>query len=429
MPSFDTDVPALLLRLDPNPFHHGTLGAIRSLGRSGIEVHVVAAAAGGPVDRSRYLHRSHELPAPPVADIPLLEKLCDISERIGRPAVLIPMDDRGAIVAARLAGRLLGRYLLPDQPADLPERVADKAELARLCGELDVPHPATVIPGSTQEAADAATDLGLPVIAKWSRPWLLSPSTGLRSTTLVRTPDEARRLYERSERAGSALLLQRQLPGGPDTDWFFHGCFTHGGGCLIGGSGRKERAWPLRTGLTAVGRWLPNPQVERASLRLARHLGYRGILDLDFRRDAHGRYHLLDFNPRPGAQFRLFTDSSGLDVVRALHLDLTGRTVPGRRSTPGRVFRAENYALLSAVTAAFAERPRSALPNVIRGSTEVERAWFAADDPMPFLAMTGAWLRRGARKGAYRMRAAAPGSTPHTARAVTTHRVGASQQP
>jgi hypothetical protein len=103
--------------------------------------------------------------------------------------------------------------------------------------------------------------------------------------------------------------------------------------------------------------------------------------------------------------------------------------VPGRRSTPGRVFRAENYALLSAVTSAFAERPRSAPRDATRGCTEVERAWFAADDPMPFLAMTGAWLRRGARKGAYRMRSAAPGSTPHTAHAATTHRVGASQQP
>jgi hypothetical protein len=30
----------------------------------------------------------------------------------------------------------------------------------------------------------------------------------------------------------------------------------------------------------------------------------------------------LDFNPRVGAQFRLFEDDAGSDVVRALHLDL-----------------------------------------------------------------------------------------------------------
>jgi predicted ATP-grasp superfamily ATP-dependent carboligase len=428
MPSFDTDVPVLLLRLDPNPFHHGTLGAVRSLGRAGIEVHAVVASARGPVGRSRYLHRTYELPAGPVTDAPLLALLRDISERIGRPAVLIPMDDRGAIAAARLAGPLLGRFLLPAQPAGLPERVADKAELARLCRELELPHPATALPGSAQQADAMAAGLGLPCVAKWSRPWLLPgpADTGLRSTTLVRTRADARRLYELTDRAGSALLLQRRLPGTPDTDWFFHGCFTRGGSCLIGGSGRKERAWPPRTGLTAVGRWLPNPDVERAALRLARHLDYRGILDLDFRRDAHGRYHLLDFNPRPGAQFRLFTDPSGLDVVRALHLDLTGRTVPAARDAPGRLFRAENYALLSALATARTGRPRPARPNRTRGGRrDVERAWFAADDPLPFLAMTGSWLRSGVRKSAHRLRTSAP----HLARPMPAHPLGAPQQP
>ena len=428
MPSFDTDVPALLLRLDPNPFHHGTLGAIRSLGRSGIEVHVVAAAAGGPVDRSRYLYRSHELPAPPVADIPLLEKLSDISERIGRPAVLIPMDDRGAIVAARLAAGSWAAICSPTSRPTCRSGWPTRPNSPGSAGSLTCRTRRPSSPAAPRRRPKRRPTWGCPSSPSGAAPGCCRPPPGCAAPPWYGPPTRPAGSTSGPNARAAHLLLQSQLPGGPDTDWFFHGCFTHGGGCLIGGSGRKERAWPLRTGLTAVGRWLPNPQVERASLRLARHLGYRGILDLDFRRDAHGRYHLLDFNPRPGAQFRLFTDSSGLDVVRALHLDLTGRTVPGRRSTPGRVFRAENYALLSAVTA-FAERPRTALPNVTRGCTEVERAWFAADDPMPFLAMTGAWLRRGARKGAYRVRAAAPGSAPHTAGAVTTHRVGTSQQP
>ncbi|MGW7575470.1 carboxylate--amine ligase [Streptomyces sp. NPDC054765] len=431
MSTFDTDVPVLLLRLDPDPFHHGTLGAVRSLGRAGIEVHAAVGSARGPVSRSRYLHRMYELPAGPVAEAPLLELLRAVSEGIGRPAVLIPLDDRGAIAAARLAGRLLGRYLLPAQPAGLPERLADKAELALLCRELDLPHPATALPAGAQQAAEAAGELGLPLVAKWTRPWLLPPSAGLRSTTVVRTRDDVRRLYELTERAGSALLLQRRLAGGPDTDWFFHGCFTRGGACLIGGSGRKERAWPLRTGLTAVGRWLPNPQVERAALRLAGHLGYRGILDLDFRRDAHGRYHLLGFNPRPGAQFRLFTDpSSGLDVVRALHLDLTGRTVPLARSAPGRLFRAENYALLSALATAFGERPAARPAGTGRARRQgVERAWFAVDDPLPFLAMTGSWPRSGLRKGTGGLRTAPPDSTPLPPRPVPARPLGAPQRP
>ncbi|MER7762446.1 ATP-grasp domain-containing protein [Streptomyces sp. NPDC097619] len=392
---FATDVPVLLLRLDRNPFHHGTLGAVRSLGRAGAEVHAVVADGGGPVARSRYLRAVHRGPAGEPTPEAVTECLLRVSERIGRAAVLVAMDDLSAITVARIAPLLTDRYLCPGQPADLPALVADKAELAGLCARWDIGHPETVVPADEAEAAAAAWRLGLPVVAKWSRPWLLPAGSGLRSTTLLTTAAAARRLYARTAEAGSGLLLQRFLPGGRGTDWFFHGCFAEGGRPLLTGAGRKELSWPVRTGLTAVGRWVPDPAVERAGLRLAERLGYAGILDLDFRRDPEGRLRLLDFNPRPGAQFRLFTDGAGLDVVRALYLDLTGQRVPAQAGGAGRLFVAENYALLAAVSVP-REAPRP-------GAAAVEAAWFAADDPRPFLAMAGSFVLRGAEKGAGRV--------------------------
>ncbi|WP_407838777.1 ATP-grasp domain-containing protein [Streptomyces sp. DSM 116496] len=380
--------------------------------------------------RSRYLRAVHPGPSgglDPEAPEALLECLTGVSEQIGRPAVLIAMDDLSAIAVSRVAPMLTDRFRIPHQPDDLPARVADKAELSRLCARWDVPHPETVIPASGAEAAEAAWRLGLPVIAKWSRPWLLPQGTGLRSTTLLHAAAEARRLYERSDEAGSRLLLQRFLPAGPDTDWFFHGAFARGGRPLITGSGRKEMSWPVRTGLTAVGRWLPDPAVEEAGLRLAERLGYQGILDLDFRRDEQGVFRLVDFNPRPGAQFRLFTDTGGLDVVQAMYLDLTGQRVPEPSGGPGRVFVAENYALLAAVRGrSLPRRPPAPPPGAGAAAAparrgrergQVEAAWFAADDPMPFLAMLAAFLGRGAFKG-LRVLRGVPGQGRRTARAV-----------
>jgi predicted ATP-grasp superfamily ATP-dependent carboligase len=397
MPAFDTRVPALLLRLDPNPFHHGTLGAARSLGRAGIEVHAVVESLHSPVVFSRHLHRAHR--APEDTNLrSVLRTLRQIADQIGRPAVLIPMDDLGAIAAAQLAEQLADLYLLPRQPHTLPEQVADKVELAKICARLGIPHPVTVLPESACHASAIARDLGLPVVAKWSRPWLLPRASGLRSALLVRSPQEAGELYGQFERAGSRLLLQSYLPESPSGDWFFHGYAADTGLCPVGGAGRKERAWPVGAGLTAAGRWVPNPEVERIAGRLVTALGYRGIFDLDFRLHPRtGTYHLLDFNPRPGAQFRLFTDPQGLDVVRALHLDLTGRPVPPYAATPGRVFVVEHYWLLSSLASLSAKRPRrTGGEGRVSG---VETAWFAADDPLPFLAMAAAWLRRGVVKG------------------------------
>ncbi|MFF4582942.1 ATP-grasp domain-containing protein [Streptomyces sp. NPDC001373] len=397
--------------------------------------------------RSRYLRATHPGPAgglDPEAPEALLECLVGVSERIARPAVLVAMDDIGAIAVSRVATMLTDRFRIPHQPDDLPARVADKAELARLCARWDVPHPETVVPESGTEAARAAWTLGLPLVAKWSRPWLLPVGSGLRSTTLVDSAAGARELYERSAEAGSRLLLQRFLPAGPDTDWFFHGAFGRGGRPLLAGSGRKELAWPVRAGLTAVGRWLADPAVEESGLRLAERLGYQGILDLDFRRDERGTFRLVDFNPRPGAQFRLFADDAGLDVVQAMYLDLTGQRVPEPAGGPGRVFVAENYALLAAVRGRSLPRspgggtpaaapsggagtaPGSARPGPVRAPEagergRVEAAWFAADDPAPFLAMLCALLGRGLGKGARVLRGV-PAQGRRSARAVRAPR-------
>ncbi|ONK12851.1 ATP-grasp domain-containing protein [Streptomyces sp. MP131-18] len=385
----DAGVPALLLRLDRNPFHHGSLGAVRSLGRAGVEVHAFVEGARSPLVRSRYLWRGHVFRGDACSAAEVERALLRVAGRIGRPAVLIPMDDLGAITAARLAGRLRGRYLLPRGPAAPAERAADKAELAALCGRLGLAHPRTAVPDSAADAVAAVRRLGLPAVAKWSRPWLLPPGGALRSTTVVTGAGQVRRLFACAGRAGSRLLLQRLVPGGRGADWFFHGCFAADGRLLAGGTGRKDLSWPVGAGLTAVGSRLPHPAVARAALRFADHLGYHGVLDLDFRVDAgSGVPYLLDFNPRPGAQFRLFEGPDGLDVVRALHLDLTGRAVPAAPRAPGRgrVFVAENYGLLAALAAGRRWR---------RGGREVEWAWFAADDPAPFFAMAGGWLRRG----------------------------------
>lgn len=405
--SFDISVPAVLVRLDRNPFHHGTLGAVRSLGRAGITVHAVIESLRSPVAGSRYLHSGHPRPdrasdrGAEIDEEGLYGLLLRISERLGAPAVLVPLDDRSAISVARLRPRLTGRYLLPEQPSGLPERVADKAELAAICGTLGLPHPRTVVPGDPGEAGRAAWALGLPVVAKWSRPWLLPEGSGLRSTVVVRSPREARELFGRSTEAGSRLLLQELLPPGRDLDWFFHGYSGRDGTLLMGATGRKERSWPVAAGLTAVGRWLPNPAVERLSREAVAALGYRGIVDLDFRLDAAtGAYHLLDFNPRPGAQFRLFTDASGLDVVRALHLDLTGRPVPPPVPDHGRTFVVENYALLSVLSVLFSAGRRGGRWGGRRDrSRGTETAWFAWDDPRPAYAMTVAWLLHAARGG------------------------------
>ncbi len=104
----------------------------------------------------------------------------------------------------------------------------------------------------------------------------------------------------------------------------------------------KYRSWPPRAGVTSYARIVENDGLAQRSAELCRQIGYRGIVDLDWRYDRRDQqYKLLDFNPRVGAQFRLFETTAGIDVVRAQHLDLTGRVVPNGAPATGRGFAVE----------------------------------------------------------------------------------------
>ena len=258
---------------------------------------------------------------------------------------------------------------------------------------------------STRSLPLEAAAMGLPVVAKWSRPWLLPRGSGLRSAVLVRSPREAAALHARATAAGSRLLLQEYVPGGPAADWFAHGYVGRDGEVFGGGTGRKRRARPRAAGLTAVGEWAHDAGLWALVRRLLAGLGYRGVFDLDFRRDARtGTYHLLDFNPRPGAQFRLFTDGAGTDVVRAAHLDLTHRPVPAPAPLPGRAFVVENYAPLTALrTRLGPRRPRRSRQ---QHPPAAEFAWSgadAADDPAPAADLWRRWRRHVLRHARARL--------------------------
>jgi predicted ATP-grasp superfamily ATP-dependent carboligase len=372
VPDVDRATPALVLKLDANVFHHGGLGVIRSLGRLGVPVYAVQEDRFTPAGASRYL-RGGWVWRPGTGDAErLLAGLRRIGERIGTRSVLLPTDDAGALFVAEYQAKLRETFLFPEPDPVLPRLVADKFSLYGLCRRAGMPCPATTLVRNPGEAAEVR----FPVVVKLLRPWQGAGRT--RSTTLVRDRAQLAGLFERA--AGDELMLQEYLPG---DDWFFHGYCDERSRCRPAFTGRKHRSYPAGAGLTAFGTAEPNPGLAAAAAQLFERLAYRGIMDLDLRRDPRdGQYKLLDFNPRLGAQFRLFADDAGVDVAVAAHLHLTGREIP--HGTPvRRGFLVENYD----PAAAFGYWRRGLLtPGAwLRSLREVdELAWFARDDLRPF---------------------------------------------
>jgi D-aspartate ligase len=388
----NTSTPAVLLKFDPNVMHHGGLGAIRSLGRMGVPVYAVQESAWAPAGHSRYLHGKVLWRPSGLARDRVLDGLFALSDRIAATAVLIPTDDAGAIFIAEHADELRSRFLFAAPPPGLPRQLAGKHSLHELCAGLGVPSPRSCLPATAGQAARFAAELGFPVIGKLASPWQGGGTQ--RSTVIIADRAGLDAAWRACQQAGAALMLQEFIPAGPGSDWFFHGYAGSDGGCRPACTGVKDRSYPAHAGLTSFGRCVPNRRLLDDITALLARLRYRGIADLDLRRDDRdGQYKLLDFNPRVGAQFRLFTGPAGLDVVRAAYLDLTGQPVTGAGPGAGRTFMVENYDPMTALS--YWRGGELGLRGWLASMRGVdETAWFARDDLRPFGLMC---LRMGVR--------------------------------
>src|SRR5256885_4950848 len=168
---------------------------------------------------------------------------------------------------------------------------------------------------------------------------------------IVRSAEELLGVYNRVEEPGSPnLMLQEYIPGGDDSIWMFNGYFDAESECLAGFTGKKIRQCPVYTGYTSLGICLRNDVVAAQTLAFMRAVGYRGILDIGYRFDARdGKYKVLDVNPRIGATFRLFVGDNGLDVARALYLDMTGQPLAPACVPDGRKWIVEDVDLLASL--------------------------------------------------------------------------------
>ncbi|WP_370086075.1 ATP-grasp domain-containing protein [Streptacidiphilus sp. MAP12-16] len=387
--------PVLIVKIGHYPLHHGTVGAIRSLGRCGIPVYAITEDRVTPAALSRFLRHRFVWPTTGAESTDrLIDGLLRITEEVtareGRSPIALPTDDEAAILLAEQAGALDGRLRMPALAPGLARELSGKQSLHKLCIEHQVPSPRSRLPVSLDELDSAAKELTFPLVAKNADSYhrLSRPAVG--STTLL--PDRTA-LDELTREWGSSMprvLLQEAIPSATSEDWICHlYCSADRTRDLVC-TGVKVRSWPPRGGVTAHAYSVANARLAELSARFCRTVGFRGICDLDWRYDRRdGEYKLLDFNPRLGAQFRLFRTDRGIDMVRALHLDLTGRTTPYGRPVNGRRFTVEILDAPARIAAGRGRRSAqiptgaSAPP---RRAAVGELAWLAVDDPLPALA-------------------------------------------
>ena len=406
-----TSTPVVILRSG----HHGGLGIARTLGRIGISVYTVEANRWEPAFRSRYCAGRFMLNTASTPPDEAIGRLLEIARTIGGQPLLIPTTDQGATWVADHAAALREAYRFPDQDPGLIRMLSDKHRMQGVAGRCGVNTAQAMVPRSKQELEQFVKTAVFPVVAKATDADRFRRFTG-GTKFILHTPRELVALYDKAgDPENPAFLVQEFIPG---EDWMFNGYFDGNSDCVFGLTGKKIRRFPSDTGVTSLGICLRNEIIEKTTVGFMQSIGYRGILDIGYRHDRRdGTYKVLDVNPRIGCTFRLFTAACGMDVARALYLDMTGQTVPRAQAVEGRKWIVEDFDVISSLRSLRhgALKPMEWM-NSLRGIQEA--ACFASDDPLPFLMMAVAdvgelvqWIRtRRSAQGAVRSAQASPSS-------------------
>jgi D-aspartate ligase len=373
---------AFVVKGVPAPFHHGALAVGRTLGRKGVAVAANDESPRAPARYSRYRSEGVVWDPWPQDPASIVERLLEWGERQDQPALLIPVDDASTIAVDTHRADLATTFRFPQLPVGLAEQLSSKWGMAQLAEAHGVATARVARLDSDAPLDDLLEQFGLPVVVKRISGWS-ADSRGTPSVTLARTKEDVL-----SVAAGGAdnLLLQEYIPGGSNASWMFNGYFDAESKCLFGLTGYKVRQYPVDGGFTTFGRLELNEELLRSAIAFFAAVGYVGIVDVGFRLDARdSSYKLLDVNPRVGSTFRLFAAEDGRDLVSTCYDDLIGGDPgPPVLAAPTRTWQVEPHDL-RAVRSLRRSRGDSPLRAVWSAARASERAWWAADDPKPFL--------------------------------------------
>lgn len=396
VPDLDTGLPAVVLWASRFPLQHSCLGVFRSLGRAGVPVYAVVGDPHAPVAKSRYL-QGQILWQPDRGEryAQLLDHLMDFGRRLGRRSLIVCTSDEMAVFVARRRAVLEEWFVLPEVDPKLPGQLADKNNLAELCRRHGMPIPPAIAVDTMAQLDAVIGDVDLPVMVKSIA--LRGQVQSVENSTLVQTREALRELAQNWVEPFQ-VLLQEYLPDEHCEDWFTHGYCDSASRAEVVFTGRKVRTWPTQGGATAAAYTAAELELVATAKLFCAQVGYRGIFDMDWRLDRRtGSYYLLDFNPRVGAQFRMFEDDAGVDVVRAMHLDLSGRPIPVGSQIEGERFVVEPWDLANLLST------RRHPLDGMGGAGRPKGAWLAADDMTPVRATALAQLRQSLHARARRL--------------------------
>lgn len=268
-----------------------TLGIVRSLGRQGHTVSVLARAPRELAACSRFCAMVE------LAPFLTPENFADVVLRVlerKQYDLFMPVGYLSTLLAAGKRDEILSLTRLEIAEATKIELAADKKQVGELARKLGLNVPPTVQPSSIDEARELAGKLDYPVVLK---PPSESLPKGVRivtsQTEFMPSFESLRATWPPS--ASELPMIQSFVPG--------YGCgffalYQHGV-CKRVFMHRRIREYPSGGGASCCAESFYDPRLKEAGIRLLDAMSWHGVAMVEFRYDlAEQKYTLLEVNPK-----------------------------------------------------------------------------------------------------------------------------------
>ncbi len=240
-----------------------------------------------------------------------------LAESNRAPAMVVTCVDWYVEALARHRARIADVAVVPWPTIDRIARVVDKEQFSRLCQELGVPHPRTVVLHGGAEVGEFT--LRLPVVAKPGNTsaWRGVSFAGKRKIHHLTSRDQLEWLLHAAGAAGytEPFIVQEYVPG-DDAQMRILTTFSDERGDVVwayGGQVLLEEHTAGTLGNAAAILTGPLPRLEADARKLLGALGWTGFANFDIKVDPRdGVGYFFELNPRPGRS-NYYLTASGIN--------------------------------------------------------------------------------------------------------------------
>ena len=299
------------------------LSVTRNLARHGIEV----VAVNYPYEAVRFSRYGRYVALDGDGSPAVWERflLSAASDRFSG-SVLLACNDEAISIIVNNYEALSHKFLLEETDPEMRRELLDKFITYRRAQEAGIPTVGYSLVRTREQLDQAISALRFPMIMKP----LYSPDRHLLKfkAALIANEDELSLRFGIAAAVGVSVVLMEYIPGGDDKLCSYYTYLDEHGEPLVHFTKRVKRRYPLESGdgTYHVTDWIP--AAADLGSRFFRHLGFRGLGNIEFKWDARdATLKVIEVNARFTASDCLIS-RSGVNLALITYNRITGRPQP-----------------------------------------------------------------------------------------------------